>query len=150
MSFSRLCHHLAAADQCRREGSYRLCSARLLVNHDIDRMKFQQVSTLTQYVFKDRLPVGAPLSEREKLLLLSCWQQWDPTGVQGSALSHWLVGLDVEHGPDGLDSPTFLKQNFDVQEAVHLYQEAQLGPVEDLFDVNTKEQPCEQPLSRGN
>ena len=38
-----------------------------------------------------------PLSEREKLLLLSCWQQWDPTGVQGSALSQWLVGVDVEH-----------------------------------------------------
>jgi len=77
-----------------------------------------------------------PLSEREKLLLLSCWQQWDPTGVQGSALSQWLVGVDVEDGPDGLDSPTFLKQNFDVQEAVHLYHEAHLGPLEDLFEVN--------------
>ena len=77
-----------------------------------------------------------PLSEREKLLLLSCWQQWDPAGVQGSALSQWLVGVEVEHGPDGLDSPTFLKQNFDVQEAVHLYKEAHLGPLEDLFDVN--------------
>ena len=43
----------------------------------------------------------------------------------------------MEHGPDGLDSPTFLKQNFDVLEAVHLYQEAQLGPLEDLFDVNS-------------
>ena len=78
-----------------------------------------------------------PLSEREKLLLLSCWQQWNPAEVQGSALSHWLVGVDVEHGPDGIDSPTFLKQNFDVLEAVHLYQEAQLGPLEDLFDVNS-------------
>ena len=77
-----------------------------------------------------------PLSEREKLLLLSCWQQWDPTGVQGSALSQWLVAVDVEHGSDGLDSPTFLKQNFDVQEAVHLYHEAHLGPLEDLFEVN--------------
>ena len=77
-----------------------------------------------------------PLSEREKLLLLSCWQQWDPAGVQGSALSQWLVGVEVEHGPDGLDSPTFLKQNFDVQEAVHLYEEAHLGPLEDFFDVN--------------
>ena len=27
------------------------------------------------------------LSEREKLLLLSCWQQWDPTEVPSSALS---------------------------------------------------------------
>ena len=27
------------------------------------------------------------LSEREKLLMLSCWQQWDPTGVPSSALS---------------------------------------------------------------
>ena len=39
----------------------------------------------------------------------------------------------MEHGPDGLD---FLKQNFDVQEAVHLHEEAHLGVVEDLFDVN--------------
>ena len=45
--------------------------------------------------------------------------------------------MDVEHGPDGIDSPTFLKQNFDVLEAVHLYQEAQLGPLEELFDVNS-------------
>ena len=29
------------------------------------------------------------LSEREELLMLSCWQQWDPTSVQGSALSQW-------------------------------------------------------------
>ena len=35
-----------------------------------------------------------------------------------SALSYWLVGVDVEQGPDGIDSPTFLKQNFDVLEAV--------------------------------
>ena len=55
-----------------------------------------------------------PLSDRERLLLLSCWQQCNPADVQGSALSHWLVGVDVEQGPDGIDSPTFLKQNFDV------------------------------------
>ena len=42
----------------------------------------------------------------------------------------------MELGPDGLDSPTFLKQNFDVQEALHLYNEAQLSPLEDLFEVN--------------
>ena len=43
----------------------------------------------------------------------------------------------MEHGPDGLDSPTFLKQNFDVQEeAVDLYQEVHLGTLEDLFEVN--------------
>ena len=35
----------------------------------------------------------------------------------------------MEHGPDGLDLPTFLKQNFDVQKAVHLCQEAHLGPL---------------------
>ena len=57
--------------------------------------------------------------------------------MQGSALSHWLVGVDVEQGPDGIDSPTFLKQNFDVLEAAQLYQEAQLGPLEELFDVNS-------------
>ena len=79
----------------------------------------------------------APLSERKKLLLLSCWRQWNPAEVQGSALSHWLVGVEVELGPDGIDSPTFLKQNFDVVEAVHLYQEAQLGPLEDFFDLNS-------------
>ena len=33
-----------------------------------------------------------PLSDRERLLLLSCWQQWNPADVQGSTLSHWLVG----------------------------------------------------------
>ena len=44
------------------------------------------------------------LSEREKLLMLSSWQQWDPTGVPNSALSQWLVGIDVEYGPDGLPS----------------------------------------------
>ena len=33
-----------------------------------------------------------PLSEREKLLILSCWQQWDPAGIRGSALSQWLLG----------------------------------------------------------
>ena len=26
-----------------------------------------------------------------------------------SALSQWLVGIDVEHGPDGRSSPTFLE-----------------------------------------
>ena len=35
------------------------------------------------------------LSERENLLMLSCWQQWDPTSVPGSALSQWLVGIEV-------------------------------------------------------
>ena len=39
--------------------------------------------------------------------------------------------------PDGIDSPTFLKQNFDVLEAVQLYQEAQLSPVEELFEMNS-------------
>ena len=78
-----------------------------------------------------------PLSERERLLLLSCWRHWDPAEVQGSALSHWLVGVDVEQGPDGIDSPTFLKQNFCVLEAVQLYQDAQLDPLEELFDVNS-------------
>ena len=47
------------------------------------------------------------LSEREKLLMLSCWQRWDPTSVPGSAMSQWLVGIEVEHGSDGLDSPTY-------------------------------------------
>ena len=72
------------------------------------------------------------LSEREKLLMLSCWQQWDPTSVPGSALSQWLVGIEVEHGPDGLDSPTHMKQNFNVQEAADLYQAVHLGTMKTL------------------
>ena len=50
----------------------------------------------------------------------------------GSALSQWLVGIDVDSGPDGRNSPTFLKQNFDVQEAVDLYQAVHLHTLEDL------------------
>ena len=72
------------------------------------------------------------LSEREKLLMLSCWQQWDAAGVPSSALSQWLVGIDVDSGPDGRNSPTFLKQNFDVQEAADLYQAVHLHTLEDL------------------
>ena len=74
------------------------------------------------------------LSEREKLLMLSCWQQWDAAGVPGSALSQWLVGIDVDSGPDGRNSPTFLKQNFDVQEAADLYQAVHLHTLEDLAE----------------
>ena len=54
-----------------------------------------------------------------------------------SSRSARLRPVSLEQGPDGIDSPTFLKQNFDVLEAVHLYQEAQLSPLEDLFDVNS-------------
>ena len=72
------------------------------------------------------------LSEREKLL--SGWQQWDPTSVPGSALSQWLVGIDVEHGPDGRSSPTHLKQNINVQEAADLYQAVHLHTLEDLAE----------------
>ena len=72
------------------------------------------------------------LSEREKLLMLSCWQHWDAAAFPGSALSQWLVGIDVDSGPDGRNSPTFLKQNFDVQEAADLYQAVHLHTLEDL------------------
>ena len=41
----------------------------------------------------------------------------DAAGVPGSALSQWLVGIDVGSGPDGHNSSTYLKQNLDVQEA---------------------------------
>ena len=74
------------------------------------------------------------LSEREKLLILSCWQQWDASGVPGSALSQWLVGIDVDSGPDGRNSATYLKQNFDAQEAADLHQDAHLHTMEDLGD----------------
>ena len=68
------------------------------------------------------------LSERE----LSCWQQWDAAGVPGSALSQWLVGIDVDAGPDGRNSPTYLKQNFDAQEAADLYRAVHLHTLEDF------------------
>ena len=46
----------------------------------------------------------------------------------------WLVGIDVDAGPDGRNSPTFVKQNFDAQEAAALYQNAHLHTMEDLGD----------------
>ena len=78
-------------------------------------------------------PLTSPsLSEREKLLMLSCWQQWDAAGVPGSALSQSLVGIDVDSGPDGRNSPTCLKQNFDAQEVADLYRAVHLHTMEDL------------------
>ena len=81
----------------------------------------------------------APLSEREMLLLLTCWQRWDKAGVQGSALSKWLLGVDVTQGPDGYDSPTFLQQPLGDLEAGQLYQQAQLSPLEEVCEENS---PC--------
>ena len=76
---------------------------------------------------------GSPPSCRNyHWLMLSCWQQWDAAGVPGSALSQWLVGIDVDSGPDGRNSPTYLKQNFDAQEAADLYQAVHLHTLEDL------------------
>ena len=72
------------------------------------------------------------LSEREKLLMLSCWQQWDAAGGPGLCPVPMAVGIDVDSGPDGRNSPTFLKQNFDVQEAADLYQAVHLHTLEDL------------------
>ena len=54
--------------------------------------------------------------------------------VSSSALSQWLVGIDVEYGPDGHSSPTFLKQNFNAQEAADLYQAVHLHTLEDLVE----------------
>ena len=106
-----------------------LCSAPR-TNHQCGPVFFLPPLLGTTIDFKVLPPM---LSEREKLLMLSCWQQWDPTSVQGSALSQWLVGIEVEHGPDGIDSPTYLKENFNVQEAADLYQAVHLGTLEDLF-----------------
>ena len=64
--------------------------------------------------------------------MLSCWQQWNPISVPGSALSQWLVDIEVEVGPDGLNPPSHLKQNFNAQEAADLYQSAHLSTLEDL------------------
>ena len=40
----------------------------------------------------------------------------------------------MEHGPDGRSSPTFLKQNFNGQEAADLYQAVHLHTLEDLAE----------------
>ena len=40
----------------------------------------------------------------------------------------------MDSGPDGRNSPTFLKQNFDVQEAADLYQAVHLHTLEDLAE----------------
>ena len=71
------------------------------------------------------------------------------SGIQpvssSSALSQWLVGIDVDHGPDGRSSPTFLKQNFNAQEAADLYQAVHLHTLEDLAEHGPYHQPvCAQ------
>ena len=73
------------------------------------------------------------LSERETLLMLSCWQQWDTTAAPSSALSQWLVDIEVDYGPDGQLSPT-LKPSFNIQEAADLYQAAHLHTLEALAE----------------
>lgn len=77
-----------------------------------------------------------PLSERERLLLLSCWQRWEHAGMPGSALSEWLVDVDVEQGPEGSSSPTHVLKSFSVVEAVQLYQESHLDTLE-VFGENS-------------
>ena len=42
--------------------------------------------------------------------------------------------IDVDAGPDGRNSSTLVKQNFDAQEAAALYQDAHLHTMEDLGD----------------
>ena len=42
----------------------------------------------------------------------------------------------MKHGLDGLDFPTYLKQNFNFQEAADLHQAAHLDTLEDLFAAN--------------
>ena len=42
------------------------------------------------------------LSEREKLLMLSCWQYWDATSVPGSALSQLISARNLRHRPEAL------------------------------------------------
>ena len=74
------------------------------------------------------------LSERETLLMLSCWQQWDTTAAPSSALSQWLVDIEVDYGPDGQLSPTYLKPSFNIQEAADLYQAAHLHTLEALAE----------------
>ena len=78
----------------------------------------------------------APLSERETLLILTCWSRWDPTTIPGCALVKWLTGVEVELGPDGIDSPSYLQINFDAMDAAQLYQSTHLLVLEELFQVN--------------
>ena len=60
------------------------------------------------------------LSEKETLLMLSCWQQWDTTAAPSSALSQWLVDIEVDYGPDGQLSPTYLKPSFNQRQLISI------------------------------
>ena len=45
----------------------------------------------------------------------------DAAGVPGSALTQWLTGIDVDAGPDGRNSLTFVKQAFHDLSGGHLH-----------------------------
>ena len=57
-----------------------------------------------------------------------------PTAAPSSALSQWLVDIEVDYGPDGQLSPTYLKPSFNIQEAADLYQAAHLHTLEALAE----------------
>ena len=62
-----------------------------------------------------------------------------PVGSSGiqrlpRALSQWLVDIEVDYGPDGQLSPTYLKPSFNIQEAADLYQAAHLHTLEALAE----------------
>ena len=82
-----------------------------------------------------------PLEDREVDLLLSCWKKWDYTSVTQCALNQWLNEVDVEWGPECVDSPHFRRINIDCFETVKLLEESGFGflPEVDLQNQPTME-----------
>ena len=81
------------------------------------------------------------LEDREVDLLLSCWKKWDYKSVTQGALNQWLNEVDIEWGPECVDSPHFRRINIDCFETVKLLEESGFGflPEVDLQNQPTME-----------
>ena len=80
-----------------------------------------------------------PLEDREVDLLLSCWKKWNFQSVPESALNQWLGKVDVEWGPDCVDSPHFRRVDIDCFDMAKLLEDSGFGflPDGDLLDQPT-------------
>ena len=72
-----------------------------------------------------------PLEDREVDLLLSCWKKWDYQSEE----------VDIEWGPECVDSPHFRRVDIDCFETVKLLEDSGFGflPDGDLLDQPTME-----------
>ena len=82
-----------------------------------------------------------PLEDREVDLLLSCWKKWNFQSVPESALNQWLGEVDVEWGPECVDSPHFRRVDIDCLEMVRMLEDSGFGvlPDGDLLGQPTME-----------